>query len=309
MALQDTLTPILAKRGYSVALADTSHDLSWRDMAGRWLAAQGSTNTRAADGRDLADFAAWLPAGRSPESVSRAEVDLYARHLENEGKKPATVARRLAALSSFYDYAVGEKWLPDNPVIRVRRPKLSDLSPRQWLSKDQANTALEVAATMSPAHQALFGLCFLAGLRVSEALGVRVEHFGVANGHQVVQVTRKGGRVAEVVVSPGCLRLVAAAREGRTEGRLIEGPRGGEVDRHRAARMVAEIGRAAGLTGRLVPHDLRHSNAVLSLAAGAPIHRVQQQLGHQDPRTTQRYTHHLERLDNAAAYDLDRFLS
>jgi site-specific recombinase XerD len=236
-------------------------------------------------------------------------VDAYTRHLEAEGKSPATVARRLSALSSFYEYGVGERVLSDNPVTRVTRPKVAGVSPRKWLSKDQARACLEAVGGMSGAHQALFGLCFLAGLRVSEALSVRVEDLGEADGHQVVRVTRKGGKADEVVLSPPCLRLLAQALDGRSEGRLIVGPRGGSIDRHRAARMVAEVGREAGLGRGLVPHDLRHSCAVLSLKAGAPLHRVQQQLGHADPRTTQRYTHHLEALDNAAAYDLGRFLA
>lgn len=311
MALADTLHPIRAKHGYALAEADRGHDLSWQDMAGRWIAAQRSSNTRAAYGRDLADFAAWITdaGAESPLTADRAVVDTYTRHLEAEGKKPATVARRLAALSSFFDYAVGEKWLTENPVARVRRPKLPEVSPRQWLTKDQARDCLEAATGMSSSHQALFALCFLAGLRVSEALAVRVEDLGEAQGHRVVRVTRKGGKVEEVVTNAPCLRLLASAVGNRTEGRLIEGPRGGVIDRHRAARMVAEVGRAAGLKRPLVPHDLRHSCGVLSLAAGAPLHRVQQQLGHADPRTTQRYTHHLERLDNAAAYDLAGFLS
>ncbi len=271
---------------------------------GRWLASQQSPHTTDAYRRDLADFVQWLADRTDLLAVDRGTVDLYRRHLETVGLKPATIARRLAALSSFYDYLHYEQVVRVNPVGRVKRPKTSDLSPRQWLDRDQARHCLQVAADLSPVHSALFGLCLLAGLRVSEALGLSIENLGEAQGHKVATVTRKGGRSESVVLSESCMALLAPVIGGRQSGPVIVGPRGGTVDRHRAARLVAEVGRQAGLSQRLVPHDLRHTCGVLSLKAGAPLDRVQQQLGHADPRTTQRYTHHLDSLDNAAAYDL-----
>jgi site-specific recombinase XerD len=278
-------------------------------LVGRWLASQRSANTEHAYRRDLADFRQWLDQyGTALPAVSRAVIDLYRRHVEAQGLKPSTVARRLASLSSFYDYLHSEQVVPVNPVRTVKRPKLSDTSPRQWLDKDQARHCLTVAGDLSPVHQALMGLCLLAGLRVSEALGLCIEDIGQAQGHTVARVTRKGGHAEDVVLSDACLSLLTPVIAGRQSGPVIVGPRGGTVDRHRAARLIGEVGRRAGLDRRLVPHDLRHSCGVLSLAAGAPLDRVQQQLGHADPRTTQRYTRHLDRLDHAAAYDLAGFL-
>lgn len=280
---------------------------SW---VGRWLAAQQSPHTVAAYRRDLAHFQQWLTDhGADLATVDRGVIDLYRREVEAQGLKPATVARRLASLSSFYDYLLSEGQIRVNPASKVKRPKLSDRSPRQWLTQDQARQCLTIVGTLSPVHQALFGLCLLAGLRVSEALGLNIEDVGQAQGHTVATVTRKGGRTDTVVLSDACLALMAPVIGGRLSGPVIVGPQGGTIDRRRAARLVEQVGRLAGLPRPLVPHDLRHTCGVLSLKAGAPLHRVQQQLGHADPRTTQRYTHHLDALDNAAAYDLGRFLA
>lgn len=284
---------------------------SWENWAGQWLAAQRSDHTRQAYGKDLDGFTRWLGAhGYSdPRQATRAVVDLYRTECEAEGLKPATVARRLAALSSFYDYLTAEAGLAANPAARVRRPKLSDRSPRQWLTRDQARACLDTAVILGPAHQGLVALCLLAGLRVSEALGLRIEDIGEAQGHTVARVSRKGGRSEDVVLSAVCLDLLAPVIGARQSGPVIVGTDGATMDRHKAGRLIGEVGRRAGLTRPLVPHDLRHTCAVLSLKAGAPLHRVQQQLGHADPRTTQRYTHHLDALDNAAAYDLAGFLA
>lgn len=278
-------------------------------LVGMWLAAQQSPHTVSAYRRDLAHFRLWLDQHSvTLTAVHRATIDLYRRHVQDMGLKPATVARRLASLSSFYDYLLCEQRVTANPVVNVKRPKVADTSPRQWLSKEQARHCLQVAGTLSPVHQALTALCLLAGLRISEALGLSIEDIGQSDGHTTATVTRKGGRTDEVVLSDVCLSLLQPVIGGRQSGAVIVGPRGGSVDRHRAARLIAEVGRHAGIDRRLVPHDLRHTCGVLSLKAGAPLDRVQQQLGHADPRTTQRYTHHMDRLDNAAAYDLAAFL-
>ena len=283
---------------------------SWQEWAGKWLAAQRSIHTKQAYGRDLDRFSVWLAdhGYSDPRQVTRALVDLFRTDCEAEGLKPATVARRLAALSSFYDYLLSEEQIRANPTARVARPKQSEGSPRQWLTQDQARTCLDTAVTLGPVHQALVALCFLAGLRVSEALGLHIENLGEAQGHKVARVSRKGGRSEDVVLSPICLDLLAPVIGVRKAGPVIVGADGLPIDRHKAGRLISEVGRRAGLTQQLVPHDLRHSCAVLSLKAGAPLHRVQQQLGHADPRTTQRYTHHLDALDNAAAYNLADFL-
>ena len=291
----------------------TRQTITTEGWAGRWLASLQSPHTTDAYRRDLADFRRWLAdlvTNRTDLlAVDRGMVDLYRTDLKTAGLSDATIARRLAALSSFYAYLCDEQVLAVNPVVRVKRPKQSDLSPRQWLTREQARDCLSVAADISPVHSALFGLCLLAGLRISEALSLSIENLTEAQGHKVAEVTRKGGRTETVVLSDACLSLLAEVIGGRQSGPVIVGPRGGTVDRHRAARLVAEVGKQAGLKQRLVPHDLRHTCAVLSLKAGAPLHRVQQQLGHADPRTTQRYTHHLDRLDNAAAYDLAEHLA
>ncbi len=287
----------------------TRQTITTEGWVGRWLAGQQSPHTTDAYRRDLADFVLWLDGRDDLLAVDRGTVDLYRRHLETVGLKPATVARRLAALSSFYAYLQDEQVLPRNPVGKMKRPKQSDHSPRQYLNREQARDCLAVAADLGPVQSALVGLCLLAGLRISEALSLSLEDLGEADGHKVATVTRKGGRTEDVVLSDACLAMLAPVIGNRKSGPVIVGPRGGTVDRHHAARLVAGVGKVAGLSRRLVPHDLRHTCAVLSLKAGAPLDRVQQQLGHADPRTTQRYTHHLDRLENAAAYDLAEHLS
>lgn len=280
---------------------------AWHRIAGAWLAAYSSPHTREAYRRDLTQFATWLEGVGivSPLLAGRPAVDAYARHLEELELSPATRARKLSSVGSFYAYCGAEGLTDKNPAALVRRPKVSNESPRLGLSADEARRVIAAARTTTPAHRALVALCLGAGLRVSEALAVTPEALSTDGGHQVVKVTGKGGKVRTVPLSPQALGLLSDALEAGTTGEpVVRGPRGGRIDRHRALRMIEHLGKVAGIAHDLRPHDLRHAAATLALDAGAPVSKVQDLLGHSSPTTTMRYVHHRERLDNSAAYVL-----
>lgn len=285
---------------------------SWQQVAGAWLAEFPSAHTQDAYRRDLQQYAGHL-AGlgiTDPLSAQRHVVAYYARYLDSIGLAAATRARKLAAVSSFYRYATRADVVPANPAKDIARPPVSAESPRLGMSADEARRVIDVARERTPAHRALLALCLCAGLRVSEALAVTPADMAEVKGHRVVRVAGKGGKVRHVPLSPLALDLLADALAGCEPGTpVVRGPQGGMVDRHRALRMVESLGRAAGIGHALRPHDCRHTAATLALDAGAPIHRVQDLLGHSSPTTTQRYVAHRERLDHSAAYDLCRVLA
>lgn len=285
---------------------------TWQSVAGAWLLTFPSVNTQAAYRRDLGQYAAFLTelGLTDPLAAPRPAVDAYARHLEDLGLKPASRARKLAAVSSFLRYAAEEGVVDRNPAAHVRRPHVSAESPRLGMNATEARRVVVAAEAASPAHRALVALCLGAGLRVSEALALRPNDLTEEAGHRVARVSGKGGRERVVPLSPSAWSLLLPALEQSTSATepIIRGPQGGTIDRHRALRMIEALGRAAGLGHALRPHDCRHTAATLALNAGAPIHRVQDLLGHASPQTTQRYVAHRERLENSAAYTLGAVL-
>jgi integrase len=148
-------------------------------------------------------------------------------------------------------------------------------------------------------HQAIIGLCLFTGLRVSEALSVKGSDIREEGGHRVLEVTSKGGRRDLVPLSPQAVRLLSGVLKLNGSGELFP-----NLDRFQVLRMVAAIGKEAGLDRPLTPHDLRHGAATCALEAGESLHRVQQLLRHANPLTTQRYDHSRDRLDKSAAYGL-----
>lgn len=268
-----------------------------------WLGSYPSAKTREAYSSALSRFAQYLERHNAGDilTASRVHLDMFARDLEAQGFKPATRALWLSALSSFYDYSCSVSALSSNPATNVKRPKLPNYSPRLGLNLATAPKVVEASLRLEPCHRALVALCLLAGLRISEALSVEAEHFRDEAGHKVLEVVSKGGRSDLVAMSPMLLRLLSDVRALHPSGLLFPG-----IDRFKASRMVAAIGKEAELGRPLTPHDLRHGAATCALEAGEPLHRVQQLLRHASPLTTQRYDHSRDRLDKSAAYGLAR---
>ena len=153
-----------------------------------------SGQTRDAYRRDLASWFQFSAAlDLSPLAAERRHVDAYARHqAEVEGRTPATVARRLSTLSSFYRYALAEDAIARNPVANVKRPKVGTDTVSTGLDKDELAALVWAAEADSPRSHALVLLLGLNGLRVSEVLGADVEDLGTERGHRVLSITRQG---------------------------------------------------------------------------------------------------------------------
>lgn len=276
-----------------------------------WLLGFGSANTRKAYRRDLKGWLEFCETvGVEPLHARRGHVDAWARLLETEGSAPATVARRLAAVSSWYSYLHAEEVLPGaSPCAHVRRPRISDDSRTLGPDREEARALLAAAHELGPKYEALICLLLLNGLRVSEVVGADVNHLDTERGHRLLRVRRKGGRTALVPLAPRTSAALDAYLSERTEGPLFLGElrgRGtvGRLTASGATYVVQRLTARAGITKRLSPHSLRHAFVTLALEAGSTLTDVQDAAGHADPRTTRRYDRARHRLDAAPTYAL-----
>lgn len=282
----------------------------------KWLAAYESPHTRAAYRRDFDRWTAWCESrGAHPGTARRADVDDWRRMLTDRGESAATVARRLAAVSSFYIYWLTEDAITRNPAERSRRPKVSAEPGSIFLTHRQAADLLGYVATLDDLRPGVIvRLLAETGMRVGELCGARVADLMPVGEHHVLAVVRKGGERQQLPVARGTLGRVREYLGGRQDGWLLEvrataRRRGdGQMDRSYVRRMLRRISREAGLPDevwqRMHPHVLRHSAATLLAADKVPPHEIQRLLGHASLSTTQRYIHHAEDLDNSPVYKL-----
>jgi integrase/recombinase XerD len=262
-----------------------------------------SRNTLESYGRDLRLFQRFVhrSEGVALEAAGRPLVLGYLLQLQREGKKAATIARRLAALKAFYQFLVRERRIPDDPTSELESPKLPRRLPRVL-------TVPEVAAILDQPDghtlqgrrdKAMLELIYATGIRVSELISLNVGDVNVEEGF--LRCLGKGGK--ERVVPVGRVALAALGRyldEARPrllrdagERSLFVNQRGRRLTRQGFWRIVKKYADMAGVAreARITPHTLRHSFATHLLENGADLRAVQEMLGHADISTTQIYTH------------------
>jgi len=247
--------------------------------------------------RDLAHFTVWR--GRDIAAADRGEIERYLADLRAQGLSGSTIARRLAALRSFYRHEVLLGARPDNPAAEIPSPRRIRRLPRT-LSANEAERLMDAAAGTTPRalrDAALVELLYGGGLRVGEAVGL--ERGSVDLDERLVRCTGKGGKDRIVPIGR---RAADAVRRYVSRGRphldrthrseLFLNAKGGPLTRAGAFFILRRLADKAGLDpGRVHPHLLRHSFATHLLEGGADLRSVQEMLGHANLATTELYTH------------------
>jgi site-specific recombinase XerD len=283
-----------------------------------------SEHTRAAYRRDVTGWLTWCAHhDLDPLQVTFLHVNAYARTLETGPRTltPATVARKMSALSSWYDFLTKLRAVPTNPVQAADRPRVNrDHSATLGLTPEQVDALLAAAQaqtgpTAARNHAAVTLLADL-GLRVGELVSLDVTDLGHENGHHTVRFTGKGGRARRRVLTPGATTAVTTYLQHRATthgvpvdqltGPLLVTTTGTRLDRHAVFRLVRRLARTAGIPtwAKLSPHSLRHAFATTARAEGVPLEDVQDAMGHADPRTTRRYDRDRHNLDRDPAHTI-----
>lgn len=266
-----------------------------------------SGNTIAAYKSDLGQLersAALRPIavdGRVPwESVSRELLVAFVEELRERGYKDATVARKVAAVKSYFGFLASEGGLEYDPAKELRSPASGKSLPRS-LTIEEVDALLEQPArSNAPAAQrdkAMLELAYATGMRVTELVSldaaqvllesVPVTVRGVGKGDQERAMTLDQRVVDELRryifhVRP---KMVASAEEPA----LFINRHGGRLTRQGFWLVLKRYAREAGL-GHVTPHMLRHTYATHMLSGGMPLRNVQEALGHASISTTQVYT-------------------
>ncbi|MFW6155610.1 MAG: tyrosine recombinase XerC, partial [Planctomycetota bacterium] len=249
---------------------------------------------------DLADPAEADPASISEraKAVTPNEVRAYLSVMRNSGYSTGTVARKLAALRSFYKYLVRKGVLEASPVGVIRTPRRHKRLPAclDVRQIDALMTAADDGTFGGVRDRAILEVIYSGGLRISELVGLNVgdlDEFG-----EVIRVVGKGR--TERLAALGTHALAAlqayAARRAATfpvaspAAPLFVNQRGGRLSDRSIRRKLDKYLRFAGLPAGVSPHTLRHSFATHLLENGADLRSVQEMLGHRNLSTTQIYT-------------------
>jgi len=262
-------------------------------------------NTRRAYGRDVEGLARWAQAHElDPVALGPRDLRRYAAVLSERGASRSTVARKLAAIRSFYRRALEREAVPANPADLVASPKRDAYLPRVLKPAEAAALVESIPASdpLALRDRAMLELAYAGGLRAEELTNLDVADLD-PDGEEL-RVTGKGGRTRVIPAGEPAWRALEryldrgrsalAAPAERPEPALFLSKSGRRLSTSDVRRRLARWARRAGLppdfpTG-LSPHALRHSFATHLLEGGADLRVIQELLGHATISTTQIYT-------------------
>ena len=270
------------------------------------LDVNGSPETLRAYASDLGEFAAFLERevggarGKDPRKVDRLVIREFLGVLHRRQVKRSTVARKLAALRSWFRYLKRQGKIATNPAQGVSTPKQERRLPRQ-LSVDEMDHLLEMpddSAPLGARDRAILELLYATGVRVSELTALDFEDLDLSEG--MMRVRGKGRKERMVPVGSKAVQAVRKylrrrselePRPGRGEDALFLNFRGTRLNVRSVRRLLNQALEAAAIARKVSPHTLRHSFATHLLDAGADLRSIQELLGHASLSTTQKYTH------------------
>lgn len=286
-------------------------------------------------GHDLEQFVAFLtpPGAETPglEQITHHIIREFVGHLHESGMEKSSIARKLAALRSFFKYCVREGKLKENPARLVPTPKLPKRIPAV-LSAEEMNGFLnqlgggepqaargrrkprmataprqgipiEEDSLLLPRDRAILELLYAAGLRVSELTGLNLIDMdqkdqmlrvrGKGNKERIVPYGQKAAQALKTYwpVRESLLQECDEAGRRASSEAVFLNYRGRRLTQRSIGRIVKKYVRLVNVNWDLHPHSLRHAFATHLLADGADLRAIQELLGHQSLSTTQKYTH------------------
>jgi integrase/recombinase XerC len=253
---------------------------------------------------------------RTPEvsTIDHLTIREWLASLHTAQKKKASIARKLAALRTFFQFLVREGVLELNPAKLVATPKLEKKLPKH-LSIEEAIRFIESPdpeTDLGKRDRAMLELMYATGIRVAELTTLNLPDVDFRN--QLVRVTGKrrkqrivpfGDPAGVAIRSYLDVRdkfLLNAPISKRDEEALFLNYQGTRITTRSVGRMVEKYIRICAGMHNISPHALRHSFATHLLDSGADLRDIQELLGHARLSTTQVYTHvSMEKL--IAVYD------
>ena len=259
-----------------------------------------SVHTVVAYQTDLGQFFrfAALELRLEPEQLTVDLIDVYIVRsflgvMAEYGLTRKSMARKLAALRSFFKFLCRKEILQTNPVQRVASPKLGRKLPN-FLYLDQVQLLLQASdctKLLGARDQVIIELLYGSGLRVGELVSLNRDKLDLEIG--LMRVFGKGDKERVVPITNHAIEAIERYLRVRNDDNniLLLNYQGTRLSARSVRRILNKLVARVGLEQHVNPHMLRHSFATHMLDNGADLRSVQELLGHDKLSSTQIYTH------------------
>jgi len=248
---------------------------------------------------DLRNFASYA-GSRRWEDIDHIAVRGFLSRLYETGLSKTSVARSLAAVRSLYRWLAREGVVEQNPARLVATPKLPKKLPRVP-TIEEMNSVLDgqmpETAAFPERDRLMLELLYGCGIRNSELTGINLDDIRLSA--EAILIRGKGKKERYVPFGEsarkGLTAYLPARQTALAESRsnttaLLINRRGGRLTTRSVGRIIKKIAVAKGLSPDVHPHTLRHAFGTHMLEEGADLRAIQELLGHERLRTTERYT-------------------
>lgn len=304
----DNTAPLVAVESPGMLTTAQFHQLADVPPAMTWFANIDNPQTRRAYQSDLQEFMTFTGIATPDQFriVTRAHLLAWRRDLEQRSLAGATIRRKLAALSSLFEYLCEANAVMSNPVKGVKRPKITSQEGKTPAIGDhQARSLLNAPDTSTVQglrDRAILSTLLYHGLRRAELCSLTVGDLQQRRGVTHLHVHGKGDKIRYVPLHPATAEhidayLQAVGYENDRAGALFRPVKNNVHDNDRASitpdgvyKLL--IGYAVTVkieVGGFGPHALRATAATNALDHDADIAKVQEWLGHANIATTRIY--------------------
>ena len=258
---------------------------------------------------DMRRFARWmensLETNFALDALQVGTIQAYRHFLLEQGRKPNTINRDLAAISAFGNWGVQAGRIPQNPALHIRSLDSVSLAPK-WLDKNQraaliraANDDVKLARQRYPRlwlmrlrDAAIVVLLLHTGLRVDEVCNLTLKDVEISTRKGQVTVTGKGFKQRTIPLNKGAREMLAEwlnVRPRSTADAVFLNQRGAALKPRSVQRALHRLAENAGLETTVTPHTLRHTFAKSLIDEGVSLEKVAKLLGHSNLNTTRVY--------------------
>lgn len=253
-----------------------------------------SRNTVSSYCSDVEKFMSFV--GGEVRTAGPREIETF---IGNDKISKRSQARRLSALKSFFKWLMMEGMIEENPCDMTDAPKLGTYLP-DVLSVEEVEAvmkAIDTSTHLGLRDRAIIETLYGCGLRVSEAVGLRISNLYLDEGF--IKVQGKGSKERLVPIGDMAADAIMAYLEVRenfpydrnNDDVLFLNRYGKSLSRVSMFKTVKTAVLLAGIRKEVSPHTFRHSFATHLVENGADLRVVQEMLGHESITTTEIYTH------------------